>query len=220
MSDDREERRWALGIFAKEPVPGRVKTRLSPPLTAEEAAALYRVCLEETVAAMAEGPFDLVLFHAGDPGFFRRAFPGLPLHPQDGRDLGQRMANALASLLADGYRAAALIGSDSPDLPSSLVEEAFAALEKADLVVAPSRDGGYVLVGESHHHPGLFQDIPWSTRQVLAATRKRAAQLAVSHREVRGWEDVDDLPALRRLLERTPACAVARFARSRLARHL
>jgi len=208
-----------LGIFAKEPVAGRVKTRLCPPLSAAEAAALYRSCLEETVATMGGAGFDLVLFFDGDADYFRRAFPGVRLIPQGEGDLGARMERALRSLLASGCGAAALIGSDTPDLPVALVEEAFVALRQADVVVAPARDGGYVLVGERRHVPEIFHDIPWSTAGVLAATRQRAAELDVDFREIDGWEDLDNIPSLRRLLVRSPGSTAARHAAGLLARH-
>ncbi len=207
-----------LGVFAKQPVPGRVKTRLCPPLAAVEAAGLYRVCLEETVAALGQGDWDLVVFYAGDKDYFRSAFPGVTLIPQGEGGLGERLERAFLALFARGYPAAAMIGSDSPDLPPRLVGEAFAALENSRFVTAPSSDGGYVLVGQRGHHPELFRDIPWSTPQVLEATRWRAAELGIGYREVAGWEDVDDLASLRRLLQRSPASATARHALRHLAR--
>jgi hypothetical protein len=208
-----------LGVFGKEPVAGRVKTRLCPPLSAVEAAGLYRSCLKETVATMGGAGFELVLFFDGDADYFRRAFPGFRLLPQGEGDLGERMERALRTLLAGGSETAALIGSDTPDLPVALVEEAFVALREADVVVAPAGDGGYVLVGERRHVPELFHDIPWSTAGVLAATRQRAAELDVDFREVDGWEDLDDIPSLRRLLVRSPVSAAARHAAVLLARH-
>jgi hypothetical protein len=161
---------------------------------------------------MGEGRFDLVLFHAGEADFFRSAFPGARLLPQGEGDLGERMERALRTLLAGGCEAAALIGSDTPDLPIALVEAAFTALREIDVVVTPARDGGYVLVGERRHVPELFRNIPWSTAGVLAATRQRVADLSIDYREVGGWEDVDDLPSLRRLLARSPDSAAARHA--------
>jgi hypothetical protein len=213
-----EVKKAVLGIFAKEPVAGRVKTRLCPPLSAAEAADLYRCSLEETVAALGGAGCDLVLFYDGEADYFRQAFPGLRLIPQGEGDLGERMERALRTLLAGGSAAAALIGSDTPDLPVALVEAAFAALREADVVVAPARDGGYVLVGERRHVPELFCGIPWSTAGVLAATRQRAA--AADFREIGGWEDVDDLPSLRRLVERSPGSRTAQYLRRRLSRYL
>ncbi|WP_221250413.1 TIGR04282 family arsenosugar biosynthesis glycosyltransferase [Desulfuromonas versatilis] len=209
----------ALGIFAKQPLPGRVKTRLCPPLSGEQAAELYRVSLIETVESLAGRDFDLVLFYAGEEAFFQSAFPALPRIAQAQGGLGERLERAFEALFARGCRRAAMIGSDSPDLPAHLVEEAFAALERASFVTAPAADGGYVLVGQDAVHPELFRDIPWSTPGVLAATRERARALGIGYREVAGWEDVDDLPSLRRLVERSPASATARFGRRLLARH-
>ncbi len=211
---DKSQR--VLGIFAKEPLAGGVKTRMSPPLSAVQAADFYRVCLEETVTRMRGGSFEAVIFYAGDAEFFNRAFPGTRLIPQGEGGLGERMARALAGLLDHGRRAAMLIGSDSPDLPLALVEDAFAALEKNQLVLAPSIDGGYVLIGESCHHPELFCNIPWSTEQVLPLTRSKAAELGLDYRELGHWEDVDDLASLQRLIRRSPNSRTARFARQNL----
>jgi hypothetical protein len=163
--------------------------------------------------------FDLVLFFDGNADYFRLAFPGLKRIPQGEGDLGERMERALRTLLASGSEAAALIGSDTPDLPVALVEEAIVVLRQADVVVAPARDGGYVLIGERRHVSELFRDIPWSTAGVLAATRQRAADLAVDFREVGGGEDVDDIAALRRLVARSPGSAAARHAAGLLAKY-
>ena len=205
-----------LGIFAKEPVAGRVKTRLCPPFSPAQATRLYRAFLQETVTAMQAAPFDLVLFYCGDGSFFRSAFPGLTLVPQGDGPLGVRMSRALGHLLAEGGPAA-LIGSDIPDLPPSLVHEAFRALRRADFVTTPSADGGYVLVGERCHRPQMFEDIPWSSEKVLAATRRRAAEQGLAYAETGGWEDVDDLPSLMRLMARSPDSATARLAAEILA---
>ncbi|WP_305043759.1 TIGR04282 family arsenosugar biosynthesis glycosyltransferase [Geoalkalibacter sp.] len=209
-----------LGIFAKQPVPGQVKTRLCPPLSPEEAAALYAVSLEETVARMTAGVWRMVIFYSGSRDYFSRVFPGVPLLAQQGTDLGARLAAALSALLAAGARAAVLIGSDSPDLPLEHVEKAFAALAGHETVLAPAIDGGYVLIGESRHHPDLFADIPWSTAEVLPLTRRRAHAAGIALHELAPWEDLDDLAALRRLLERSPDSLTARYLQTHLAQRL
>lgn len=211
------ELKTALGIFAKQPVAGRVKTRLCPPFSAAEAAALYRCSLEETVALAVAAGFAPVIFFDGNVDWFQQAFPGVRLVPQGEGGLGVRLERALKLLRAEGCEAVAIIGSDSPDLPATLLAEAFAALREADSVVAPARDGGYVLIGERRHVPELFRDIPWSTDQVLAITRRRAVEAAVELREIGGWEDIDDIESLRRLLARSPASATARHAAGLLA---
>lgn len=212
-----KEMNTALGIFAKQPVAGRVKTRLCPPLSAAEAADLYRCSLKETVASTVTASFAPVVFFDGNVDYFQQAFPDVRLVPQGEGDLGARLERALKMLLAEGCEAVAIIGSDTPDLPAALLTEAFVALREAEAVVAPARDGGYVLIGERRHIPELFRDIPWSTDQVLTATRRRAAEAAVELREVGGWEDVDDIESLRRLLVRSPASATARHAACLLA---
>lgn len=201
-----------VGIFAKEPIPGRVKTRLCPPLTPVQAAQLYRVSLVETVSVMSAAGFDPVVFYAGDEAFFRRSFPGVRLLPQREGNLGERMERALETLLRESA-AAVLIGSDSPDLPPSHVKKAFDVLEEVEFVTAPSLDGGYALVGERRHHPELFRHIPWSTDAVLDVTRRRAMEESVSYGEITPWDDVDDLISLKRLVQRSPASATARYAR-------
>jgi uncharacterized protein len=208
-----------LGIMAKEPRAGSVKTRLCPPLTPEEAAALYSVSLGETVARMRRGGWQTVIFYAGARRYFDEQFPGVHLVQQHGSDLGERMANALGGLLAAGARSAVLIGSDSPDLPLAHLDQAFERLEQCPAVVAPAADGGYILIGESHHCPELFSEIAWSSAQVLRQTRLRAAAVAIRLGEVAPWEDLDDTAALQRLLQRSPTTPTARFIQTQLAHH-
>ena len=119
---------------------------------------------------------------------------------------------ALQELLAGGAACAALIGSDCPDLPLELLNEAFTALQTEPAVISPSHDGGYVLIGEQRHHPELFQDICWSSPQVLGSTRKRAKLHDITLHEISPWEDVDDEDSLRRLIQRSPDSPCARLA--------
>ncbi len=114
------------------------------------------------------------------------------------------MARCLSDWLATGYDAALLIGSDAPDLPLERIEQAFNALEDADLVHGPAVDGGYYLVGEATHHALLFDGISWSTGKVLEQTLAKAVQLGVHSVLLEPWDDLDDLPALLRLMTRTP----------------
>ncbi|MBN1142710.1 MAG: TIGR04282 family arsenosugar biosynthesis glycosyltransferase [Deltaproteobacteria bacterium] len=201
-----------LGIFAREPVSGQVKTRLTPSLGAAEAAELYRLCLLETVEAMSLAGFDPVIFFSGNEAYFRHSFPRHRRTPQQGGDLGERLARALADGLLAGADGMVVIGSDAPDLPPPLVAAAFAALREAEAVVAPALDGGYVLIGERTHHDALFRGIPWGGPQVLAATRAIAGREGVSLAELEGWDDIDDPASLRRFVRRSPDSAAARYA--------
>jgi uncharacterized protein len=211
-----------LGIFAKQPLPGRVKTRLTPPLSAAEAAALYEVSLRETLERCLAAGLAPVLFYAGDRGYFSAAFPDVALEPQATGDLGRRMSAALNWFFNEAAcRGAVLIGSDSPDLPLTLLQEARAALvdNQCDCVVAPAEDGGYVLIGMRQLWAELFEQVPWSSRDVLAVTRMKAEQSGLCFRELSCWEDFDDLPSLHRLLKRSPQSKTARYAARRLTQH-
>jgi rSAM/selenodomain-associated transferase 1 len=199
-----------LGIFAKEPQPGRVKTRLCPPLTFAEAAQVHHLSLEQTVTALA--PLQPLIFYSGDVAYFQKNFPGLPLLPQSEGDLGERMAQALRALHARGNERALLVGSDAPDLPRQLIIDAYTALASAAVVTIPAADGGYVLIGERGHHPPLFCGVPWSTSAVLERTRAICAAQHLPYTEIGNWEDVDDAAALLRLMQRAPTLAVSTYA--------
>jgi len=200
-----------LGIFAKEPVSGQVKTRLSPPLSPDQAAELYQISLRETVDKVSDGDFDLTICYAGDEDYFRRTFPGKSLYEQSGGDLGVRMSNALQHFFRQGYQQAVLIGSDSPDLPLDLVKQAFSALERQQLVMAPAHDGGYVLIGESCHSSRLFENISWSSSEVLSQTQQIAEATGIKYQLLPAWDDLDDLDALRRFLQRSPESRAAEY---------
>jgi len=209
--------RAILGIYAKQPLPGQCKTRLSPPLSPAEAAALYQCCLVETVSRMqAVGGCDLAICYAGERSWFEREFPDITLQPQRGPDLGARMAGSLCGFLQQGYHQAILIGSDTPDLPLPLVAQAFAALQQVELVLAPATDGGYVLIGESVHRPELFEAIHWSTDTVLAETLRRAERYGIVAETLGSWEDLDDPRSLLNLLRRSPKTRTARYLQQHL----
>ena len=199
-----------LGIFAKEPQPGRVKTRLCPPLSYAEAAQVHHLSLQQTLATLA--PLQPRLFYSGDVAYFQKNFPGTPLFPQCEGDLGERMAHALLTLHTSGNDRALLVGSDAPDLPLQLIIDACAALDSAAVVTIPAKDGGYLLIGERGHHPSLFQGVPWSTPAVLAQTRAICAAQKLPYAEIGEWEDVDDGADLLRLIQRSPTLAVSIYA--------
>ncbi len=209
-----------LAVFAKQPVPGQVKTRLCPPLTETEAARLSQVALAETVQGLWETAPRMVLFYAGDYAWFKRAFPEVQLVAQAAGGLGERLHQAVEQLFEAGGGPVLLIGADSPDLPETTITAALEALEQVDVVSVPCLDGGYALLGLNQPCPDLFREIPWSTAGVLAATRQRAADAGLTYRELAKWDDLDDLAALKRLLARSPETATARYVRGQLADYL
>ena len=204
--------RAILGIFAKQPLPGRVKTRLCPPLTPAQAARLYCCCLQETMRLADQGDWCTWLFYQGQQQFFRQSFPCVHLSEQTGDHLGERLTQAFASRFDGGARQVVIVGSDSPDLPASLLRQAFTALNTHDVVLSPASDGGYVLIGLRQPAPELFLGIPWSTGEVLAATRDQMAKLQLTCRELPGWHDVDDVAGMRHLMQRSPGSSTALLA--------
>lgn len=194
----------ALIIFAKRPAPGRVKTRLSPPLSPEEAAELYRCMLLDVLAKVAtlSGVDKHIFYEPEEPAaaFFAQIAPGMSRAPQQGEDLGERMANAFGELLAMGYGQVAIIGTDLPDLPMEYVNEAFRRLAagEIDALFGPSEDGGYYLVAMRELHGELFRDVPWSSGEVLAKSLERAEQAGVRVSLLPVWHDVDTADDLHR----------------------
>jgi len=199
-----------IGLFAKQPVPGQVKTRLTPPLLAEQACLLYQIALQETVARLLSAGLPLVICYAGERDWFREAFPDLPLLAQSGDGLGVRMMNAVQALFAAGAGPVLLAGSDSPDLPIALIEEVVEQLQKVDVATVPCRDGGYAIIGMRGPTTELFAEIPWSTSRVLEATRQRSRLLGLTCHETKGWQDLDELDDLRQLVVRSPKSQTAR----------
>ena len=194
-------------VFAKSPESGRVKTRLSPPLSPDEAAEFYACMLDDvletTADAARELEFDAVL--AVDPPaardwLARRAPSGFRVVAQRGGDLGTRMAHAAEQAAAGGARRILLRGSDSPALPIETLAAAAAALEEVDLVVCPDPDGGYSLVGLRRPVAGLF-DHAMSHAGVLEATCDRAERARLSTRLLPPSFDLDTAEDLTRLAE-------------------
>lgn len=193
-----------VGLFAKQPVAGQVKTRLSPPLSAEQACQLYLTALQETVARLRCAEVPLVICYAGQRDWFRAAFPDLPLLAQVGDDLGARMTHAVQALFASGAGPVLLAGSDSPDLPLPLLAQVLERLQDTDVAVIPCDDGGFAMVGMRRAATELFAGIPWSTSRVMEATRRHCRQLGLSLHETAIWHDLDELDDLRRLVARSP----------------
>lgn len=186
----------ALIIFAKAPIPGQIKTRLCPPLTPDEAASLHGSMVMD-MAEQSRGVRNLDRFLActpsSDHGFFQAlaARYGVTLCEQVGDDLGQRMEHALANALRKGYRYAIVIGTDIPALSPPTYKNALSLLQTHDIVLGPTHDGGYYLIGVKQPTPELFADIPWSTDQVYALTQAKAQSLGQTVGLLEAERDID-----------------------------
>ena len=197
----------AILIFAKFPEPGRVKTRMTPPLTPVEAAELYEQLLDDALEATARlaGDLDLQPILAVHPpaarGTMAARAPGcFRVIAQRGPDLGARIDCAVREVGASGYGPILVRGSDSPALGAETFEGALLALERCDLVLCPDRGGGYVLVGLRGPAPGLF-DHPMSTPSVLADTVANAEALGLRVELLEPGFDLNTVGDLRWLRE-------------------
>jgi rSAM/selenodomain-associated transferase 1 len=200
--------RRRLLIFAKAPIEGYVKTRLVPPLSNAEAAALQRMLIEHTLqTARTLSAWNVELWCAPDTShpFLQQCAQrfGVRLRAQRGDDLGQRMQNALDSALGDGARWPLLIGTDCAAMQSEYLQDAAAMLEAGNQVVlGPAEDGGYVLIGVRAIDAQLFSNIPWGTSRVLPITQQRLSNVRW-HSMPTLW-DVDRPEDLQRLRSAMP----------------
>jgi len=207
--------------MVKAPRSGEVKTRLIPPLCAEEASQLsvcfVRDILANLLAVAESAPVDCYAAYspAGSEALFRDFLPPqIGMLPPRSVGLANSLPDAIEDFIAAGYEGACLVNADSPTLPSSLLIDALTSLRAAGdrAVLGPATDGGYYLIGLKHPHRHLFQDISWSTERVYRQTAERAASIGLEVVTLPAWYDVDDAASLtwlcRELLEgrRPPPC--------------
>lgn len=197
--------RCALAIMAKAPQAGRVKTRLSPPLSATEAAALSICFLRDTaenidaVSRMGAARGVVSYTPVGAEALFEGILPeGFALLAQRGEDFGQRLLHTAEDLFACGFASVCLIDADSPTVPAEVYEEAVRDLGRAGerIVLGPAADGGYYLIGLKSAQPELFEGVRWSTDAVYGDTLQRAQRLGVEVVELPLWYDVDNAATL------------------------
>ena len=192
----------ALIVFARSPVAGRVKSRLTQLLSPQEAADLYRAFLMDSLAQYASLDVDVRLYMAdgGDPGVH---LYGAQLKQQYGNGLGERMQHAFRETAAEGYEQMVIIGTDHPTLPTEFILEAYEALSDVPAVcVGPALDGGYYLLGMAPLICGLFDGIVYGKPNVLRLTLVRAHESGASVTRLPVWYDVDTPEDLRRLVSK------------------
>lgn len=209
-----------LAVMAKRPAPGQTKTRLTPPLTAHQAVALYACLLLDTLDLMGqvEGVTPLLAYAPDDAeGFFRAlAPPSFAFQPQQGVDLGRRLNHVTTHALAHGAQQVVVMDSDSPTLPVTFLRRAFACLDDPaiDVVLGPCDDGGYYLIGLKQPCPTLF-DVRMSTPCVLRDTLARCAAAGRQAALLPTWYDVDTADEVARLRAELAADPAAHAPRTR-----
>jgi len=199
----------ALLIFCRAPRLGAVKTRLAATLGAPLTLQLYRAMLRDCFAlgrALAPDAATAACYTPAD-AFAGESELGAQWSgarwPQRGGDLGARMLNALRDVRAQGFERAIIIGSDAPDLPLDYLRAAFALLRENDVVVGPSLDGGFVLIGAARPVPdAIFDGIIWSRADVCARLQRNLRAQNLKFARLESWRDVDELADLQALRER------------------
>ncbi len=214
--------RLALAVMARAPSDDSGKTRLRQTGGAERAAALRRAILLDTLESVRSvyGVHLVVIF---TPETTRLEFEALVddsegLLGQRGNGLGERMEHGCSDLLARGYTGVVMIGSDLPTLPAAYVDQGIEVLRREDdpLVLGPSEDGGYYLIGLRRCHQELFHGIPWSTSSVLARTLVSARELGMAVTMLPSWYDLDSADDLDRVIRTAEmdGPAIARHVRA------
>ena len=196
-------------VFAKNPVPNQVKTRLIPTLSPEQAATLYTAFLTDWCDTLAKlSDVDIIIAYTppeAEPDLRRLIGDHAIYIPQMGTDLGERLTSATQWAAEQGYAKILLVGSDSPTLPISYISQAYILLDSRDITIGPCTDGGYYLIGFSVANvaiavPFVFEDIAWSTAGVFQQTVTRIRSLEATVGLLPPWYDIDtaeDLAFLR-----------------------
>ncbi len=197
-----------IAVMAKASAPGRTKTRLVPPLTFDEAAALNTAFLKDIADNLL-----LAARHAaiagyaayappGSEGFFQRLLPpAIGLIDAFLPNFGDCLFRTIEEIFARGHGSAVVLNSDSPTLPTAFLVETADMLARPGerAVLGPSSDGGYYLLGLKTAHRRLFDDIAWSTERVAGETLEQAREIGLDVHTLPVWYDVDDIEGLRRL---------------------
>jgi uncharacterized protein len=197
----------ALILFAKDPVEGQVKTRLSSLLDASTILSLYHHFLRDSIEKICSvAEVDRFIGIASDPktNYFDDVSKSQPvrLFVQKGGDLGERMRQAFEDRFREGYEHVVIIGSDSPTLPAAYITQALQS--EKEVVIGPSTDGGYYLIGMKNKQTDIFRGVPWGTERVLSETLNVLKEQQAEAELLPVWYDVDlpeDLHFLKTHLE-------------------
>jgi rSAM/selenodomain-associated transferase 1 len=191
-----------LMVVAKKPAPGQTKTRLCPPFTDAQAARLYECFLRDTLDTMRQVPgvHTRIGFLPEDAqDYFDELAPDMSKEVQVGDTLGERLDHLLTHALSHGTHKAVVIDSDSPTLPVDYLIAAFERLEAVDVVLGPTQDGGYYLIGLKQPTPQLLRTVQMSTPHVLADTLAVAKRLQLKVDLLPVWYDIDTIDDLYQL---------------------
>lgn len=183
----------ALLIFTKNPVPGKVKTRLAATVGNDVAFSVYQQLVKHTLVITSGLPVDKFVFYSDEveqEDVWNKKHYLKQL--QQGNNLGERMNNAFASTFKKGVNKVVVIGTDCPGLDAGIIMNAFAYLDKYNVVIGPAADGGYYLLGMKQHHPQLFENIAWSTNIVFEETISKCVASHLDYWLLPVLNDIDE----------------------------
>ncbi len=186
-----------LLIFARNPVYGKVKTRLAATIGNDKALLIYQKLVEHTAAVTKNIDAARMVYYSdfiADGDDWNDAYLKVV---QRGKDLGERMCNAFNDTLKSGEKKVVIIGTDCYELTSEIISSAFTGLSNYDIVIGPALHGGYYLLGMNTQHPHLFDNIKWGTDMVLKGTIARCAALGLSYFLLPALSDIDEENDLR-----------------------
>jgi len=205
-----------LLLFARLPVPGRVKTRLAATTSDDFACALYARCARAVLHALVEVPAVRTVWVADAADVqAMRAFvgPGFRVRAQPEGDLTARLEHAFEHAFDEGARRVVVTATDTPGLDQAVLQRAVSALDRTDAVLGPATDGGYFLLGLRRPSPSVFRRIHWSTDVVASQTRERLAADGLSLSELEPLPDLDTQADLRAFVSAHPGHPVSRWVR-------
>lgn len=182
-----------LMVFVKNPMKGKVKTRLAKTVGDEKALEIYRVLLDHTITIARRVNFDKAIFHSDyidETDMWRKA--KFNQFVQEGNDLGERMYNAFKYAFSKQYKSVVIIGSDCLDLNEQIIADAFEMLKNNEVVIGPAKDGGYYLLGMRKLYKELFINKHWSTENVLLDTLLDISHLNISMKLLPTLSDIDE----------------------------
>ncbi|MFW9850570.1 MAG: TIGR04282 family arsenosugar biosynthesis glycosyltransferase [Candidatus Thorarchaeota archaeon] len=224
MEDTTNTLRPGLFIMMKYPEVGNVKSRLAESVGDKVATNLYRAFIHDTLTTVRSlnVPFHIAVY---PPDALEKFSHWLGLSyeffRQEGKNLGERLQNGFALMFKNDYREVIAIGSDSPDLPPEILQDAITSLQTNKVVIGPAKDGGYYLLGFSHDFfvPDAFSDVSWGTETVFQETLDRIRSVTNQVRVLPEWMDIDTKNDLRQFYEtykmkRTKALYTMKFLRS------
>lgn len=181
----------ALIVFIKNPLLGKVKTRLAKTAGAEKALEVYQALLRHTRAVCEVVHAETFVFYHD---FINKTdeWQKFSRRLQTGNDLGEKMSNAFAEIFASGNSRVVIIGSDCMEISPAIIQDAFDSLHQHDVVIGPAADGGYYLLGMKQVHPQLFMNKTWSTETVLQQTVADVMVLNLSYKLLPVLHDIDE----------------------------